>query len=76
MHRLRLHNTANPLALIEDKAEVVWDRLMRTDQLSPEGAWEMLKHLERVPRRRKLPHFLRAYKTLNRVNILTRAKIR
>lgn len=55
MHRLRLHNTANPLALIEDKAEVVWDRLMRTDQLSPEGAWEMLKHLERVPRRRKLP---------------------
>ena len=28
---------------------------MRTDQLSPEGAWEMLKHLERVPRRRKLP---------------------
>lgn len=55
MHRLRLHNTDNPLALIEDKAEVVWDRLMRTDQLSPEGAWEMLKRLGRVPRRRKLP---------------------
>lgn len=55
MHRLRLHNTANPLALIEDKAEVVWDRLMRTDQLSPEGAWEMLKRLGRVPRRRRLP---------------------
>lgn len=28
---------------------------MRTDQLSPEGAWEMLKHLEREARRRKLP---------------------
>lgn len=55
MHRLRLHNTDNPLALIEDKAEVVWDRLMRTDQLSPEDAWGMLKHLGRVPRRRKLP---------------------
>lgn len=55
MHRLRLHNTDNPLALIEDKAEVVWDRLMRTDQLSPEGAWEMLKHLGRVPSRRRLP---------------------
>ena len=55
MHRLRLHNTENPLALIEDKAEVVWDRLMRTDQLSPEDAWEMLKRLGRVPRRRALP---------------------
>lgn len=55
MHRLRLHNTHNPLALIEDKAEVVWDRLMRTDQISPEGAWEMLQHLGRVPRRRGLP---------------------
>lgn len=54
MHRLRLHNTDNPLALIEDKAEVVWDRLMRTDQLSPQGAWEMLKRLGRVPRRRAL----------------------
>lgn len=55
MHRLRLHNTGNPLALIEDKAEVVWDRLMRTDQISPEGAWEMLGRLGRVPRRRALP---------------------
>lgn len=55
MHRLRLHNTRNPLALIEDKAEVVWDRLMRTDQLSPEDAWKMLKRLGRVPRRRALP---------------------
>lgn len=54
MHRLRLHNTDNPLALIEDKAEVVWDRLMRTDQLSPQGAWEMLKRMGRVPRRRAL----------------------
>lgn len=55
MHRLRLHNTANPLALIEDKAEIVWDRLMRTEQLSPAQAWEMLKRLGRVPRRRRLP---------------------
>lgn len=54
VHRLRLHNTANPLALIEDKAEVVWDRLMRTEQIAPERAWEMLKRLGRVPRRRKL----------------------
>ena len=55
MHRLRLHNTANPLALIEDKAEVVWDRLMRTEQLSPEAAWEMLKRMGRVPRRKAFP---------------------
>lgn len=55
MHRLRLHNTANPLALIEDKAEVVWDRLMRTEQLSPEAAWEMLKRMGRVPRRKTFP---------------------
>lgn len=55
MHRLRLHNTENPLALIEDKAEVVWDRLMRTDQLPPEGAWKILQRLGRVPSRRVLP---------------------
>lgn len=54
MHRLRLHNTANPLALIEDKAEVVWDRFLRTEQISPEGAWQMLQRMERVPLGKKL----------------------
>lgn len=54
MHRLRLHNTENPIALIEDKAEIVWDRLMRTEQISPDAAWEMLKRMKRVPEEKRL----------------------
>lgn len=49
---LRLHNAENPLALIEDKAEIVWDRLLRTEQISTLGAWSMLQHMGRVPRDR------------------------
>ena len=67
MHRLRLHNTANPLALIEDKAEVVWDRLMRTDQLSPEGAWVMTPYRKRwLPGRVTGPQCLTGFRNLLR----------
>ncbi len=51
-NRLTLHNAANPLALIEDKAEVVWDRLIRTSQLSADEAWDMLRGMNRVKGRR------------------------
>ena len=55
VHRLRLHNTNNPIALVEDKAEVVWDRLMHTDQISPDAAWQMLKRMGRVPEEKAFP---------------------
>ncbi len=51
-NRLTLHNADNPLALIEDKAEVAWDRLIRTSQLSADEAWDMLRGMNRVKDRR------------------------
>lgn len=46
--RMEIYRKASPLGMIEDKAEIVWDRLMRTGQLTPEMAWQALENLGRV----------------------------
>lgn len=48
IHRVEIFNAGNPLAVIEDKAEVVWDRLIRSGQLSERDAWHALHLLKRV----------------------------
>lgn len=48
--RMVLNNTASPLAVLEDKAEVVWDRLMRTGQLPLKQAVRYLQTLGRLPK--------------------------
>lgn len=48
--RLVLNNIASPMAVLEDKAEVVWDRLMRTGQLPLKQALRYLQILGRLPK--------------------------
>ncbi len=48
LHKLELYNKNNPLALIEDKAEMVWDRLIRSGQLPEAEAWQALRVMGRV----------------------------
>lgn len=47
-NRIDVHNDKNPLALIEDKAEIIWDRAIRSGQLGEAQAWNMLHKLGRI----------------------------
>lgn len=48
MNRLELYRTSSPLGIIEDRAEVSWDRMLRTGQLDPSTAWQALTALGRA----------------------------
>lgn len=50
LHHLELYNKGNPMAVIEDKAEIVWDRLIRSGQLPVHQALDALYRLGRIDR--------------------------
>lgn len=51
LHRMEVYRDDNPLAILEDRAEMIWDRLIRTWQLPETTAWDMLGSLGRLPSR-------------------------
>lgn len=52
INRLELYRKSSPLGMIEDRAETVWDRLLRTGQLETRQAWEALEALGRSGKRK------------------------